>query len=160
MLLHGGSLTDQLEQCCPGRFNLRLIQQSWQRPLPDESRALVLADGRYALVREIFLQCADTPLVYGRSIIPAEIFHGRDRQLAYLGQRSLGDFLFARPDVRRGQFEIARIPATSALRKQLHGQAITDTVLWGRRSIFYIKDKTILVVEIFLPGVSRCIKNR
>lgn len=122
--------------------------------------ALSLSQGRHALVREIFLQCADTPLVYGRSIIPARTFSGRERRLAFWGQRSLGDYLFRQPNVIRGRIEVAMIPALSALGELVQDHAPVDSSLWGRRSIFYIREKPLLVVEVFLPGISRCIKNR
>jgi len=159
LLLNSGSLTDQLEQCCPQQFNLQLLGKSWQRPLADECRALSLVQGRHALVREIYLQCADTPLVYGRSIIPPRTFSGRERRLAFWGQRSLGDYLFRQPGVIRGQIEIARIPAVSTLGKLARNHIPIDSPLWARRSIFYIQNKPILVVEVFLPGISQCIKN-
>lgn len=157
-LLDTGSLTEHLEYYCRDNFTLELKGQSWQRPLIDETRALHMQSGRYALVREIYLKCGNNRMVYGRSIIPAKTFSGAERRLAYWGKRSLGDYLFTQRKARRGKMEIARIPATSRL-SELACQNIDDTnenELWARRSMFYIRNKPLLVVETFLSGLIKC----
>jgi len=160
ILFDSGSLSVFLEKYCKGNFNLQLIQQSWQRPLLDEARVLSLATGRYALLREIFLRCDDIPLVYGRSIIPVRTFTGAERRLARWGQRPLGDYLFAGKKIRRTRIEIAEIHPGDRLYQQVKKNiAFEDTSLWGRRSVFYIKNKPILIVEIFLPENIRCMKT-
>ena len=156
-LLDTGSLTSRLARYCKGNFNLRLKGQVWQRPLLEETNALQLRRGSYALVREIYLQCNDVPWVYGRSIIPARTCTARERRLAFWGQRSLGNYLFSGRNTRRSEFEIAVIPPQDRL---FHlagkGMASGSSPLWGRRSIFYIRNKPLLVVEVFLDNLIRC----
>ena len=156
-LLDTGSLTSRLARYCQGNFNLRLEGQARQRPLPEETHALQLRRGSYALVREIYLQCNDVPWVYGRSIIPARTCTARERRLAFWGQRSLGNYLFSGRNTRRIEFEIAVIPPQDRL---FHlagkGMASGSSPLWGRRSIFYIRNKPLLVVEVFLDNLIRC----
>lgn len=160
ILFDSGSLSVYLEKFCMGKFNLQLVRQVWQRPLPDEARALKLNTGRYALLREIFLRCDDAPLVYGRSIIPVRTFTGAERRLARWGQRPLGDYLFSEKKIRRSQIEIARITPSDSLYQLIRkNTALEDTSLWGRRSIFYIKNKPLLIVEIFLPEIIQCMKQ-
>ena len=159
-LLDTGSLTSRLARYCKGNFNLRLKGQVWQRPLPEETNALQLRRGSYALVREIYLQCDDIPWVYGRSIIPAQTCTARERRLAFWGQRSLGNYLFSGRNIRRSEFEIAMIPPRDRL---FHlagkGMASNNSPLWGRRSIFYIRNKPLLVVEVFLDNLIRCMNT-
>ena len=158
-LLDTGSLTTRLAGYCRGDFNLRLKGRSWQRPLPEENQALELRRGSYALVREIYLQCNDVPWVYGRSIIPEHTCTGTERRLAFWGQRSLGNYLFSGRNIKRGEIEIARIRAGDKLFHLACKDAVGKSHLWGRRSIFYIKDKPLLVVEIFLTDLLRCLNT-
>lgn len=159
-LLYTGSLTRFLESWCRGHLALHLKNQSWQKPLLDESKTLEIDTGRYAFVREINFTCDDVPWVYGRSILPAATISGSERRLAYWGQRSLGSYLFSGKNIRRGRIEIARVnPGTV-----LHGLAMssggtTGTGIWARRSIFYIRDKPLLVVEVFLDSLVTCITS-
>jgi chorismate lyase len=157
ILFDSGSLSVILEEYCKGEFNLQLVRQSWQRPFPDEAGILDLASGRYTLLREIFLRCDNIPLVYGRSIIPVHTFTGAERRLAHWGQRPLGDYLFSDKKVRRGQIEITQIPATHKLFQQGNINLPENAQsLWARRSLFYIKQKPLLVIEIFLPDLIKC----
>lgn len=157
LLFDSGSLTLHLEQQCAGTFSLELLGQSWQRPQFDEVRALDLRPGAYAWIREITFQCNQHPCVYGRSIIPASTLTGAERRLGDWGQRSLGDYLFSTHRVRRGRFEIAAItPADRLFHIIKKNVASIDSELWGRRSLFFINHKPLLVVEIFLAGVDEC----
>jgi len=157
-LLDTGSLTRHLEKYCEGKFSLDLKSQSWRRPLHDEVNVLNLRTGEYALIREIYFKCNDKPWVYGRSIIPAKTLRGAQRRLAYWGQRSLGLYLFSEQKTFRGQMEIAKIfPADKLFQFASNTNPDFRKALWGRRSVFYIKDKPLLIVEIFLPDVITCI---
>ena len=156
-LLDTGSLTSRLARYCKGNFNLNLKGQAWQRPLPEETSALRLRRDNYALVREIYLQCDDVPWVYGRSIIPARTCTARERRLAFWGQRSLGNYLFSGRNIRRSEFEIAVIRPQDRLFRLAGMSTVLDrSQLWGRRSIFYIRNKPLLVVEVFLDNLIRC----
>ena len=159
-LLDTGSLTTRLARYCKGDFHLRLTGQGWQRPLPDETSALQLRRGSYALVREIYLQCNDIPWVYGRSIIPARTCTARERRLAFWGQRSLGNYLFSGRDTQRSEIEIAIIRPRDSLFHLASQSMVADSDhLWGRRSIFYIRNKPLLVVEVFLDNLIRCMNT-
>lgn len=157
-LLDTGSLTTRLARYCHGNFNLRLKGQAWQRPLPEETNVLQLRRGSYALVREIYLQCNDIPWVYGRSIIPARTCTSRERRLAFWGQRSLGNYLFSGRSTQRSEIEIAMIsPRDRLFRLAGKDMAADNHHLWSRRSIFYIRNKPLLVVEVFLDNLIRCV---
>ena len=152
-LLDPTSLTRRLLQMCPGKFRVRLVSQQWGRPRPDEARALGMRHDGQAIIRQVQLLCDKSPWVYARSVIPATSMRGKLKRLAHLGTRPLGAMLFADPGMRRGGVELARITGD----QQLHADALqcsrqyTDAI-WGRRSVFRITDKPLLVSEIFLPG--------
>jgi chorismate--pyruvate lyase len=149
-----GSLTKRLIQASPGQFNVRLLRQNWGRALYSEQQYLRIRRGEAAMVREVELCNDDTPWVFARSLIPATSLCGSARRLAHLGEKPLGAVLFADRNVRRGKTQIARIlprhPLFAAATKHLEQQ---PKELWGRRTLFYIADKPLLVNEIFLPAI-------
>jgi len=155
-----GSLTQHLAKFCKDDLQLRLKNQSWQRPLQDETKILKLRMGEYALVREIYFKCNKIPWVYARSIIPTRTLRGAQRRLAHWGDRSLGSYLFSEHTIFRGKIDIATIPQKNRLFKlAIDNLNDENKILWGRRSIFYIKNKPLLVVEIFLPEAIKCINT-
>ena len=159
-LLHTGSLTRFLETWCRGYLELQLENQSWQKPLFDESMALDLGTGRHGFIREICFTCDNVPWVYGRSIFPPETVSGAERRLANWGQRPLGNYLFSGRNILRGRIEVARVIPGTALHERTgkYRQSAGDTV-WARRSIFYIRGKPLLVIEVFLDSLVKCIKG-
>jgi chorismate--pyruvate lyase len=153
-LLDSGSLTRRLRQICPNQFRVRILWQGWDRPSFDEARVLGLRLGAWAWIREVQLLCDDQPWVFARTLIPARTLRGRGCRLTRLGTRPLGEVLFTDSGVRRGPVEIARI----ATGQRLHRRALTDQAeppdaLWGRRSVFWIAERPLLVCEIFLPDL-------
>lgn len=156
-LLDSGSLTRRLQQACPGRFRVVVLDQGWARPTLDEARVLGVPLHRRCLVREVHLYCGDQPVVFARTLIPPRTLSGRHRQLAHLGERPLGAYLFADPGMRRGPVQVAAITPGSRLHAHaMQGQPGND-IIWGRRSIFRLNDRPLLVSEIFLPAMSECL---
>ena len=151
-LLDPASLTLRLQCLCPGQFQVRLLSQGWGRPRLDEAQALGMKQGERAIIRQVHLLCGNQPWVYARTIIPASSMRGSLRRLAHLGTRPLGAMLFADPGMRRGRVELANIKSTEPLfedaTRHLHRQPGN---IWGRRSVFRIAHKPLLVSEIFLP---------
>lgn len=143
-----GSLTERLIKASGNRFSVTLLNQGPRRPLDNEVRALQLQAGRVAVIREVTLYGGDCPWVYARSVLPLETLAGRHRALRHLDNRPLGALLFADPTMSRDAIEIARVPG--ALIPQ--GLARGEHWLWGRRSVFYLDGRPLLVAEIFLPG--------
>jgi len=149
-----GSLTKRLIQASPGEFSVRLLRQDWGRALYSEQQYLGIRRGEAAMVREVELCSDGTPWVFARSLIPATSLSGSARRLAHLGEKPLGAVLFADRNVCRGKTQIARIlprhplfsSATSHLKQP-------PKELWGRRTLFYIAGKPLLVNEIFLPAI-------
>ncbi len=153
-LLDRGSLTSRLVRASEGEFRVRLLRQGWGRPLYSESQLLHTRRAEVALVREVELLGHGTPWVFARTLIPASSLRGSARRLANLGSKPLGAVLFSDPGMRRGPIQIARLQprhplfaaATSSLEQK-------PAELWGRRTLFYLAGKPLLVNEIFLPEI-------
>ncbi len=143
-LLDGSSLTRRLRQACDGRFGVRVLNQGWAVPMACETRALRLPQRRRAMVREVLLLCNETPWVFARTIIPKHTLGGPGGRLAFLGSRPLGEVLFSDPRAQRGPLEVGR--ATPAVL----GVESAEPSVWGRRSIFQLSGRPLLVSEYFI----------
>lgn len=149
------SLTHRLRDECGSPFTLQLIRQRWERPLPDEVRALRLRAGQAALVRQVRLLCGGRPVVFARSVIPVHTLKGAPRRLAHLGTRPLADILFADQGVRRGEMEFALLtPRTALFGLAKRALGSERAGFWARRSLFHIARKRLLVSEVFLPDIA------
>jgi chorismate lyase len=146
-LISEDSLTRRLQSRCAD-FSVAKVEQRWTCPLPDEARLLGLRPGQSALVREVTLQCGDTPLVFARSILPRASLRGVWRNLGALGAHPLGAVLFADHKVVRTPLAFRKLP-----RRHLISLRTGQAGLWGRRSVFIRAGRAILVTEVFLPGV-------
>lgn len=104
-----------------------------------------------ALVRQVLLCRGDTPLVYARTVIPATTIQGAQRRYANMGTRPLGAMLFADRTMRRESVQVALLPISHVA----HQYAESDEDVWGRRSVFRVSDRPILVSEYFLPELLR-----
>ncbi len=151
-LLDPASLTLRLQNLCPGRFRVRLLSQGWGAPRLDEAQALGMRYGERAIIRQVHLLCGNRSWVYARTIIPATSMRGKLQRLAHLGIRPLGAMLFADPGMRRERVELANIkPGEALFRDATRHMSRQPGDIWGRRSVFRIADKPLLVSEIFLP---------
>ena len=149
-----GSLTKRLIDNCPGHFRVQVLMQKHCRPMCNEALRLQMPCDAFALVREVFLLCDETPWVCARTIIPHSTLTGREKRLAHLRNRSLGAKLFADPSMRRDELEVVRIRVGDRLYSKIN-ETIPLGVdeIWGRRSVFYLSGKPLLVSEVFLPSV-------
>lgn len=150
-LFDPASLTARIIATCKGKFSVRLVSVERSLPRLDESLALNMRGRNQAVVRQVFLCCDDVPLVYARTIIPLTSLRGPLRGLTRLGTKPLGAVLFAVPTMRRSVIEVARLtpqhPCYAAI--QTHG----SETIWGRRSVFHLHGRPLLVSEYFLPGI-------
>lgn len=144
------SLTKRLLQRCPDNFKVKLINQSVKKPTLDESRTLKINHGKSALIREVLLYCGDRAVVYARTVIPLSTLTGAQVCYANLGNRPLGAMLFADRTMQRDAVEVAMLTPSDTLYKKT--QCTTETV-WGRRSVFRVGGKPLLVAEFFLPAL-------
>lgn len=147
-LFDPASLTARLKHRCSGGFRVELLSQSLRKPRLDELKALDMSKGAYALVREVRLCCGETGWVYARTVIPFSTITGAQRIYGNLGTRPLGAMLFADRTMRREEVAVTL----------LKGRDLPDSLallpsdsVWGRRSVFRVGGKPLLVSEYFLP---------
>jgi len=155
-LLDPASLTQRLQAVC-GEFRVVVLRNTWARPTLDELRALGLRVGQRALIREVCLLCDGQPWVFARTVIPRETLAGKYRRLTRLGNRSLGAVLFADNTMRRDQVHVARLtPAHKLYACATSSLTSKPKHLWGRRSLFYLRERPLLLSEIFLHDMRSC----
>ncbi len=148
-LLDRGSLTQRLIAASNGCFRVRVLHQQIARPQFSETRVLAMPRGHLALIRQVILYGCDQPWVFARSVLPLSSLTGRLRLLRKFDDRPLGDYLFREPGLRRGELEITcQSPASAVLPKEF---SEGRDALWGRRSVFFVDHKPLLISEFFLP---------
>jgi len=122
----------------------------------NEAKTLGMRRSRRALVREVHLLCNDEPWVFARTVIPPHTLKGRLRRLAKLGKKPLGAVLFADKSMERLEMEIACIePGQQLYQLATHHLAISSQPIWGRRSVFRLNNRPLIVSEIFLPQIGK-----
>lgn len=160
-LIDTGSLTARLIAASGNRFQVQVMVQQWCKPAHQEAKKLAAPLQHRAIVREVLLLGKDQPWVFARSIIPLTTLTGRLRALRHLDNRPLGALLFRDKTLQRSPIEIFAHHMqnghwlTSVVdRQHHHGQP-----LFGRRSIFRLDNKPLIVGEVFLPSLTHFIEN-
>ena len=146
-LFDPSSLTTRLIALCGKKFSVRVISQGWERIDPEEASAMKLKHARAALVRQVLLCCDNEPLVYARTVIPSSTVQGSRRRYAKMGNRPLGGMLFSDRTMRREAVEVSMLPAWHKVNQYID----VAEPIWGRRSVFRVSGKPLLVSEYFLP---------
>ena len=154
-LLDPASLTERIMNHCHGSFRVQLVDQRRTRPLRNEAMALGMRLDSRAVVRQVQLLCGETPWVYARTIIPPRMLARKFHRFTRLGARSLGAMLFADPSMKRGEVEVTCLMPADPL-YQLAARDLREKpeVIWGRRSLFWLGGKPLLVCEFFLPDIA------
>lgn len=148
-ILDKGSLTHRLIKASQGDFKVRVCKQSWQRPHFNERKCLGLKEHEYAFIREVELLCKGEAWVIARSVIPKSTLVGDLKHLAHLGNKPLGAVLFKDPNLERTSFEVSKLKTEHLIASS---KVTHQEESWGRRSVFRLQGKPILVTEIFLPN--------
>lgn len=155
-LLDTSSLTQRLISSSEGDFHVEVISEQWAKPMLSEQALLGMKRNILARVRHVRLMCKGQPCVFARTVIPYTTLRGPVRRLSMLGNKSLGAVLFADPSMRRGGLEIASIGRNHHLYElAMQGIRQKREHICGRRSLFYLSGKPLLVNEIFLPGIEK-----
>ncbi|MGM8225426.1 chorismate--pyruvate lyase family protein [Cellvibrio sp. ARAG 10.3] len=148
-LLDKGSLTARLVARSHDHFHVEVLRQQIARPALSEWRCLNMDRSELALIREVVLCGHQQPWVFARSVLPLTSLTGSLRHLRKQDARPLGAFLFSQPHLQRSAIAVSRL-------KRHHGYVpeplTSDKPLWGRRSVFYLEDKPLLVSEVFLDA--------
>jgi chorismate--pyruvate lyase len=148
-LFDAGSLTQRLLDASGGDLSVNVIKQQFQVPSLSERHALGLPDRQQAMIREVMLCGAGQAWVFARSVLPLSTLSGRLRKLRQLDNQPLGALLFKDPTMTREPVEVACVNADN---KRLPRGSYWDDGIWGRRSVFRLDTKPLLVAEFFLPS--------
>ncbi|MCC7091504.1 MAG: chorismate lyase [Nitrosomonas sp.] len=148
-----GSLTRRIQDHC-AHFSVKPVFQSLNKVYDDELSVMGLRQRELAMVREVFLYCGSTPVVFAHSVIARKNLQGAWRGLSRLGNKSLGTLLFTNRKIKRTPLVFKKISSGHFLYDracaQLHVKPLS---LWARRSLFSLNGQSILVTEVFLPSI-------
>jgi len=151
-LYERASLTQRLRNTCGHAFQVRLLQQCRAKPFQGEAKTLRIRNGQYALIREVLLQCDRQPLILARTIIPHRTLRGAHRRLSSLGTRPLGEVIFSYPRLQRLKLEVTHVRSQDWNTESM-AELASDAGVWGRRTVYSLSGRTLLVCEFFLPAV-------
>lgn len=141
-----GSLTARLEAAGNDDFAVEVLHQGREQARVDEASALGLHPDEPVWAREVLLHTAGAPRVFARSVAPLAALGRSTLELQQLGNRSLGELLFGKPEISRGSIDISPYPA------RWLPEAYRCEGCWARRSLFHDGELRLLVCEVFLPG--------
>lgn len=151
-LYYSGSLTVRLKKLTD-LFRVQVLCEKWDYPFASEAKLLDLNIEQKAFIREVYLCDESEPWVFARSILPKETLIEKNQSLLKLGTRPLGELLFDDPHTKRTHFEVAQIKPEHYCFDRIQHAYPLQKKLWGRRSVFYLNEKPLLVCEFFTPGI-------
>lgn len=144
-----GSLTARLIALSKSDFHVQVVQQQLGIPSRDEQQALHMPRPALALIREVILFGHHQPWVFARSVLPLSSLTHTLRHLRKQRNRPLGAFLFSQPQLERSAIAVAAFSVDDGY---VPHALVSQTPLWGRRSVFSLDAKPLLVSEVFLPA--------
>lgn len=150
-LMDPSSLTARLKKHSD-KFQVQVLGQQIEACSEQEANADI-KQGEQVLVREVLLFCDEVPQVFARSLLPLRSLTGKEQALTQLGNQSLGQVLFNNPELKRKCIEVSSFDNSSSVTQIANYYNLPQkTQLWGRRSVFLLHDKPLMVGEVFLPG--------
>jgi chorismate--pyruvate lyase len=147
-----GSLTQRIKDHYGDAFAVKVLFHQWRLPFLSECRLLQQPHNKYCLTREVLLTGDKQPLILARTIIPAQTLKGTQRALSRLGNRPLGEVIFSYPKLQRLEMDIACVEISN-WSSTIIDQTRIKGPQWGRRTIYAIQHRQMLVSEFFLPDV-------
>ncbi len=159
VLFYDGSLTRYLQSRCKSDISLEIISESWNAPFQSECGILNIDKNQVSLVRLSWLKSDTEKLIFARTIIPKPTHDLIAEQLSALGDRPLGELLFSETSGYRATMQYAKISSACEWLNQVTELQQVMTEFWTRQSIFFIKDRPLLILELFLPQIEHCIKS-
>ncbi|MCG8378205.1 MAG: chorismate lyase [Proteobacteria bacterium] len=157
-LFQTGSLTRYIQQSSKAAIQVELETETWGFPMRDEASLLGIRTAEYAFIRESWLKSSNKRIVYARTIIPGKTLKGKTRKLANIGNKPLGEILFADKTTHRSSIRYGKVMPNCDLYELIKDNVNEKEEIWGRQSLFYIQYKPLLISEVFLPAILTCIK--
>jgi chorismate--pyruvate lyase len=152
-LQNRGSLTRLIQLRCRD-FRVEPVFQSLATACEDEFAVLGLRPRELAHVREVYLYCGKTPVVFAHSVVARKNLRGTWCGLSKLGNKSLGTMLFTNPVVKRTPLQFKKLNSGHPLfHRACQDLQLAPFSLWARRSLFSLHGQPILVTEVFLPSI-------
>jgi len=151
-LLDSGSLTAKLIRLSQGDFQVEVLRQWHGRAHTDEALALGIPLQQRCLIREVVLKGRNQPWVFARSLLPLTSLTGPLRHLRKQTNKPLGAFLFSQPHLQRSPIALTQISRHHAY---VPTNLMGDSPVWGRRSVFSLRHRPLLVSEVFLADFCR-----
>lgn len=138
-LFDPGSLTQSLIRKSRGNFRVEVTSEQWiSLPFASvRSRFGPLIAEHKFWSRKVVLRGNDTPWVLAHTLVPQFSLLSPLKQVLELNEQPLGEYLFRHPDLIRSAMDITPFADNS----------------WGRRSLFYLFEKPVMVAEFFLPAI-------
>ena len=133
-LTETGSLTKRLRGLYGGEFGVKVVFHRWKPAFIDECRLLDLNPARFQLIREVVLHANGEPLVLARTVLPQTTIQIARRNLSHLGERPLGEVIFAYPDLQRRLRQLSCVPA-KVWSTPLQAEIGLESPVWGRRTV-------------------------
>ncbi|HSW93156.1 MAG TPA: chorismate lyase [Gammaproteobacteria bacterium] len=153
-ILHPASFMNRLRQHGAISPRIKLLRQQWALPAASEKKALGLITREYALIREVLIYSDGKKWMYARTVFPRNTLTGKERCLARLKNRSLGSVLFKDKNIERSLFDVVCLTKDKVFHHYILEQAaIRADALWARRSTFILREKPLLLTEVFLPDM-------
>lgn len=116
--------------------NISLINECWQDDL---------------FRREVMINCNNKASWYGRTSIPVNTYRLRENLFNNLSIKAIGNILFNDPTItikKRRLFKFNTKNLNFLKQAKLN---LTETLLWGRITIFDIEKQPLYLTEVFLP---------
>jgi len=134
-----GSLTKQLLALSDNDFRVKLVKEEWitLNALALSKHFGPVSEHHRFWSRKVELWGKGQPWVAAHTLIPEHSFSSPLQQVMALQTKPLGEYLFSHKDLLRGEMEF--------ILDRSNG--------WGRRSVFFLFSKPIMVAEFFLPAL-------
>ncbi|MFI3189713.1 MAG: chorismate lyase [Methylococcales bacterium] len=147
-----GSLTQRLRATYGNAVAVKVLFQQWRVPFLTERQSLGLHEQRVCLTREVLLHANGKPLILARTILPSATIKIANRSLSKLGTRPLGEVIFSYPHLERIAMDVSLINPNEWTTRAVDVGHIQQPI-WGRRTVYAIKHRQMLVIEFFLPNI-------
>lgn len=152
-----GSLTQRLRNYYGDAVGVNVLLQQWNTPFLTERKLLKLHESKYSLIREVLLHADGKPLILARTVISPKTVKVAKSNLAHLGSRPLGEVIFSYPKLERIEMDVTLINSSPVEQRPVWTQSAVDKAsidqpMWGRRTVYEIAQRQMLVSEFFLPG--------
>ena len=133
-LLEQGPITKRIKSIA--EFRLELIQDELSDATDDEILFLKI-DSEEIRIREVILYGNENPMVFARTIIPDTTIEKGLKELGKIGNKPLGDILFEKDIFSKEDIVFATFKDEESL-------------FWGRKIKYTVKDQPFSVMEVFL----------